>query len=51
MDEGYDAVNIARALDIAAGRPLAPLPPEAFEVRAASQDFVAYGTIARGQSQ
>jgi deoxyribonuclease-4 len=30
MDEGYDAVNLARALDLAAGRPLAPLPPEAF---------------------
>jgi deoxyribonuclease-4 len=33
MDEGYDAVNIARALDLAAGRPLEPLPPEAFELR------------------
>ena len=33
MDEGYDAVNIARALDLAAGRPLDPLPPEAFELR------------------
>jgi deoxyribonuclease-4 len=32
MDEGYDAVNIRRALDIAAGRPLATLPPEAFEL-------------------
>jgi deoxyribonuclease-4 len=31
MDEGFDAVNIGRARDIAAGRPLAPLPPEAFE--------------------
>jgi len=31
MDEGYDALNIARARDIAAGRPLAPLPPEALE--------------------
>ncbi|HEX5014119.1 MAG TPA: hypothetical protein VFV72_08140, partial [Candidatus Limnocylindrales bacterium] len=30
---GYDAVNIARALDLAAGRDLAPLPPEAFELR------------------
>ena len=29
MDVGYDAVNIARAHDIAAGRPLADLPPEA----------------------
>ena len=33
MDEGYDAVNVARAYDIAAGRPLAELPPEAMEVR------------------
>ena len=32
MDEGYDAVNIARAYDIAAGRPLADLPPEALEM-------------------
>jgi deoxyribonuclease IV len=33
MDEGYDAVNVARAHDLAAGRPLAALPPEAFELR------------------
>ena len=33
MDEGYDAVNVARAYDIAAGRPLAELPPEAMELR------------------
>jgi deoxyribonuclease-4 len=33
MDDGYDAVNVARALDVAAGRTLAPLPPEAFELR------------------
>ncbi len=33
MDEGYDAVNVARAFDIAAGRPLAELPPEAMELR------------------
>ena len=32
MDEGYDAVNVARAYDIAAGRPLADLPPEALEM-------------------
>ena len=32
MDEGYDAVNVARARDIAAGRPLGELPPEALEV-------------------
>jgi deoxyribonuclease-4 len=33
MDEGYDAINVARAYDIAACRPLADLPPEALEVR------------------
>ncbi len=33
MDEGYDAVNMGRARDLAAGvRPL-PLPPEALEMR------------------
>ena len=33
MDEGYDAVNVARALELAAGRALDPLPPEAFALR------------------
>lgn len=33
MDEGYDAVNVARARDLAAGRPLAALPPGALTVR------------------
>jgi deoxyribonuclease IV len=33
MDEGYDAINIARGYDIAACRPLADLPPEAFSLR------------------
>ncbi len=33
MDEGYDAVNVHRVLDLAAGRPLAELPPEAFAAR------------------
>ena len=33
MDEGYDAINVARAYDLAAGRPLAALPPEAMELR------------------
>jgi deoxyribonuclease-4 len=33
MDEGYDAVNLARARDIAARRPLADLPPEAMTMR------------------
>jgi len=32
MDEGYDAINVTRAHDIAVGRPLASLPPEALEV-------------------
>jgi deoxyribonuclease-4 len=32
MDEGYDAVNVARAYDIAAGRPLPALPAEAMEL-------------------
>ena len=33
MDQGYDAVNLARARSLAAGLPLDPLPPEAFHVR------------------
>lgn len=33
MDEGYDAVNLARVRDLMAGRPLATLPPEAMTVR------------------
>lgn len=33
MDDGYDAVNIRRVLDLASGRPLAPLPPEAFTIK------------------
>jgi deoxyribonuclease-4 len=32
MDEGYDAVNAARAHDLAEGRPLARLPPEAMNL-------------------
>jgi deoxyribonuclease-4 len=35
MDQGYDAVNLARARVLAAGLPLDPLPPEAFELRGA----------------
>ncbi len=35
MDAGYDAVNVARAHDLAAGRPLDPLPPEALELPSA----------------
>jgi deoxyribonuclease IV len=33
MDVGYDEVNVRRAYDLLAGRPLAALPPEAFELR------------------
>ncbi len=33
MDSGWDGVNMRRVHDIAAGRPLADLPPEAFEAR------------------
>ncbi len=32
MDEGYDAVNVRRAHDLAAGRPLESLPPEAMHL-------------------
>ncbi|MEA2609017.1 MAG: deoxyribonuclease, partial [Chloroflexota bacterium] len=33
MDQGYDAINVARVRDLMAGRPLATLPPEAMELR------------------
>jgi deoxyribonuclease-4 len=33
MDEGYDAINLQRARDLAEGRPLAPLPPGAMDVK------------------
>jgi deoxyribonuclease-4 len=35
MDEGYDGINVDRARDLAAGRQLAALPPEAVETRSA----------------
>ena len=35
MEEGWDEVNLARARDLAAGRPLAALPPSAFDTRSA----------------
>ena len=35
MDQGYDAVNVARARSLAAGLALDPLPAEAFELRGA----------------
>lgn len=34
MEAGYDEVNILRVLEMAAGRPLADLPPEAYAARA-----------------
>ena len=33
MDEGYDAINVARARDVVAGRSLAILPPAALDMR------------------
>jgi deoxyribonuclease-4 len=33
MDEGYDAVNVARARDLLSGRALEPLPTAAFHLR------------------
>ena len=33
MEAGYDAINLRRAIDIAVGRPLPELPPEAFLLR------------------
>ena len=33
MDEGYDAINMARAIALAEGRPLEPLPPGAMSLR------------------
>jgi deoxyribonuclease-4 len=35
MDEGYDAINLARAVALAEGRPLDPLPEGALDVRSA----------------
>jgi deoxyribonuclease-4 len=35
MEEGYDAVNVARVVDLAEGRPLPDLPPAAFHTRSA----------------
>jgi deoxyribonuclease-4 len=33
MDEGYDAINVARAVALARGEPLDPLPPGALTLR------------------
>ena len=38
MDEGYDAINAARARDLAEGRPLAILPPEAMNLPARGRE-------------
>lgn len=35
MEDGWDEVNLARARDLAAGRPLAPLPAAAFQTSSA----------------
>ncbi len=32
MDEGYDAINVARAMALARGEPMAPLPPGALSL-------------------
>jgi hypothetical protein len=45
MDEGYDAINVARALALAQGRPLAPLPPGAEFVRGSRSRSAAPGSI------
>ena len=47
MDEGYDAINVARVRDLAAGRPLTELPPEAATIgrsRSRSPPAVRAGT-------
>jgi deoxyribonuclease-4 len=45
MEEGYDAVNMQRARDLLAGRKLATLPPEAFQLsRSRSRSGPADGT-------
>lgn len=41
MDEGYDAVNVARARDLLAGRALEPLPTAAFHLRGSRSRSVA----------
>ena len=33
MEEGYDAINVSRAVALARGEALEPLPPEAFQLR------------------
>ena len=41
MDEGYDAINLERAQDLWAGRPLAALPPAAFQLRGSARSRTA----------
>lgn len=41
MEQGYDAVNVARARDLLAGRPLEPLPAAAFQLRGSRSTAVA----------
>lgn len=41
MDDGYDGVNVGRALDLLAGRALAPLPEAAFHLRGSRSRSVA----------
>ena len=43
MDEGYDAVNVARARDLVAGRPLQPLPAAAFHLQGSRSRSVGPG--------
>ena len=37
MDVGYDAINVARARALAEGRPMAPLPDGAFQLRGSAK--------------
>jgi hypothetical protein len=37
MDEGYDAINMARARALATGTPLEPLPAGAFQLRGSAK--------------
>ena len=41
MDEGYDAINLARARSLAAGEPLDVLPRDAFELAGSSRSRTA----------
>jgi deoxyribonuclease-4 len=41
MDVGYDAINLDRARALAAGKPLAPLPDEAFQLAGSAQGRMA----------